>query len=158
MDQITALRQQLVKNLNTSEAHADYDKTVKDMPFKLQGIIPEGAEHSAWQLLEHLRITMHDLLEFSRNPSYESPRWPEGYWPKTPAPPDESAWNQSIKSFHQHTQAMVELVEDQSTDLFAKIPHGEGQTILREVLLAIDHNAYHLGQLILVRRLLGAWK
>jgi hypothetical protein len=108
-------------------------------------------------VLEHLRIAQSDILEFSRNPKHESPKWPEGYWPASKGPEDEKAWDKSVRAFKKDLKEMCELVQDEKTDLFAKIPHGDGQTILREALLTADHNAYHVGELVLVRRLLGAW-
>jgi hypothetical protein len=153
-----ALRKHLVYLLNEGGAHLDFDSGVKDMPFALQGKVPKGGEHSPWQLLEHLRIALWDILEFSRNPNHVSPKWPEGYWPKTQKPLSEAAWKKSAAEFRAHLKEMVALIEDDSVDLFAQIPHGDGQTVLREVLLAADHNAYHLGQLVEVRRALGAWK
>jgi hypothetical protein len=152
------LRKQLVALLTSGEAHADFEKAIQGLPVELRGKTPEGAEHSPWELLEHLRITQWDILDLSRNPAYESRKWPEGYWSETPAPPSASAWEQSIKAYRKDLKELCALIEDQSTDLFAKIPHGDGQTILREALLTADHTAYHVGQLILVRRLLGAWK
>ena len=152
-----ALRQQLVKLLKGSEAHVDFDSAFKDLPAELRGKRPEGAEHSPWAILEHLRIAQWDILEFSRKPKHKSPEWPVGYWPRTPEPRDEKAWDKSIVSFRKDLQALCDLVADESTNLFAKIPHGDGQTILREALLAADHNAYHVGQAVLLRRLLGAW-
>jgi DinB superfamily len=157
MQNDAALRKQLVSLLTGSEAHADFKKAVHDLPAELRGKTPEGAEHSPWQLLEHLRITQWDILDFSRNPEYKSRKWPEEYWPKMPAPPDDKAWEHSVKSFLKDQKELCDLVTDSATDLFAKIPHGDGQTILREALLVADHNAYHVGQLVLVRRLLGAW-
>jgi hypothetical protein len=109
-------------------------------------------------LLEHMRIAQWDILEFSRNAKHVSPKWPEGYWPKTEAPADAAAWNQSLKEFRRDLEALKELVANPKTDLFAKIPWGEGQTILREALLVADHNAYHLAQIVDARRLLGDWK
>jgi hypothetical protein len=152
-----ALRQHVVNLLKGGNAHVDFDSAFKDLPAELRGKRPKGAEHSPWELLEHLRIAQWDILEFSRDPKHKSPEFPSGYWPSTPAPPDDAAWGKSIRSFRKDLQALCDLVNDQSTDLFAKIPHGEGQTILREALLAADHNAYHLGQVVLLRRLLGAW-
>jgi hypothetical protein len=152
------LREHLVKLLTGSEAHADFEAAVKGMPAELRGKTPEGAEHSPWQLVEHLRLAQWDILDFSTNPDYKTLKWPEDYWPKSPAPPSDKAWSESINSFRADLKAMCDLVSDPSTDLYAKIPHGDGQTILREALLVADHNAYHVGQLILVRRLLGAWK
>jgi hypothetical protein len=152
------LREHLVKLLSGSEAHADFETAIKDLPVELRGKTPKGAEHSPWELLEHLRIAQWDILEFSRNPKHESPKFPDGYWPDRKAPADEKAWDKSVQAFRKDLKAFCEMVSDESTDLFAAIPHGDGQTILREALLTADHNAYHLGQFILVRRLLGDWK
>ena len=157
MDTDRSLRKHLIKMLEGGEAHATFDDAVTNMPTALQGKIPKGAEHSPWQLLEHLRIAQWDILEFAINPKHESPKWPEGYWPKAAAP-EKKAWDKSVQAFRSDMKRFTKLLMDDSTDLFAKIPHGDGQTILRQALLAADHNAYHLGQLVLVRRLLGAWK
>jgi hypothetical protein len=152
-----ALRQHVLSLLKGGNAHVDFDSAFKDFPTELRGKRPKGTQHSPWEVLEHLRIAQWDILEFSRNPQHKSPDFPEGYWPRTPAPPDEAAWEKSIRSFRKDLKAMCDLVADESTDLFAKIPHGDGQTILREALLTADHNAYHLGEAVLLRRLLGAW-
>ena len=152
-----ALREHLVNLLTLAQAHATFDRAVKGLPAELRGKAPKGAEHTPWQLLEHLRIAQWDILEFSRNPKHESPKWPEGYWPQEKAPLDEKAWDRSVRAVKRDLKAMCELVRDAKTDLFAKIPHGDGQTILREALLVADHNAYHVGQLVLMRKLLGAW-
>jgi hypothetical protein len=152
------LRQHLVNLLKASEAHANFDSAIKNLPANVRGKRPKGAQHSPWELLEHLRIAQWDILEFSRNPEHKSPEFPGGYWPSTPAPPDQTAWDKSVESFRQDLEALCDLVSDPATDLVAKIPHGDGQTILREALLAADHNAYHLGQLVLLRRVLGAWQ
>src|SRR3979411_522788 len=151
-----ALREHVLYVLEGGGAHAKFDEIVSGIPPKLCGQKPGKLPHSPWTLLEHLRITQWDILEFSRNPKYQSIKWPEGYWPKTEAPPNASAWNASIKQFRQDLKAMQALVKDPKTDLFAKIPRGDGQTILREALLLADHNAYHLGQMLDARRLLGA--
>lgn len=153
-----ALRQHVLNLLKGGSAHTTFDDAVEDFPSELRGKKPKGAEHSAWQLLEHLRIAQLDILEFSRNPAHKSPSWPDGYWPATTAPPDNEAWDKSVRAFHRDFSELCALVADESVDLFAKIPHGDGQTVLREALLTADHNAYHIGQLVLVRRLLGAWK
>ena len=150
-----ALREHLLYLLKGGGAHVDFDSAIKGLPAALRGKRPKGAEHSPWEILEHLRLAQLDILEFSRNPKYESPKWPEGYWPKAPAPPSENAWSKSVRAFRDDLDAICKLVA--SADLFAKIPHGDGQTILREALLVADHNAYHLGQLVLTRKLLGAW-
>lgn len=152
------LRQHLVDLLRGHNAHADFDSTVADLPSRLRGVKPAGAPHTAWQLLEHMRIAQWDILEFSRDAKHKSPAWPKGYWPKTEAPPTTAAWNNSLRSFRADLKAMAKLVADKKTDLFAPIAHGKGQTILREALLIADHNSYHLGQMVLLRRLLGAWK
>jgi hypothetical protein len=153
-----ALRQHLLNMLKGSDAHVAFDAAVKNVPANLRGKRPNGAEHSPWEVLEHLRITQWDILEFSRNSGHKSPEFPVGYWPGTQAPPNEKAWDQSVQAFRKDLGALCELVADESTDLLATIPHGDGQTILREVLLAADHNAYHLGELVLLRRLLGTWQ
>jgi DinB superfamily len=154
---IAALRKQLVENLRSGNAHADFAQSIKDFPAEKRGERPKGAPHSPWELLEHLRIAQWDILEFSRKGEHESPKWPEGYWPAKPEPPDDKAWDRSVHQFREDTDAFCTLIQDESNDLFAKIPHGDGQTLLREALLAADHNAYHLGQLVIVRRMLGAW-
>jgi DinB family protein len=151
------LREHVVYLLNGGGAHAQFDAVIKDMPEKLRGEKPEGLEHSAWMLLDHLRLAQWDILEFSRNPKHVSPKWPEGYWPKNPVPASTAAWNKSVQQFRKDLKTMQELVANPKTDLFARIPWGDGQTVLREALLLADHNAYHVGQLVDLRRLLGAW-
>jgi hypothetical protein len=157
-DHDKALREHLIYLLGDEGAHAGFDKAVAGLPARLRGVKPEGAGHTAWQLLEHLRIAQWDILEFIRNPAHKSPAWPAGYWPETEAPPNAKAWDKSVKQFRADLKAMEKLVADPRTDLYARIPHGDGQTILREALLTADHNAYHLGTLVLLRRLLGAWQ
>jgi hypothetical protein len=152
------LREHIVKLLTGNDAHTEFERVVADLPENLRGQKPKGAEHSPWQVLEHLRITQWDILEFSRKAAHQSPEFPAGYWPGTQAPPDAAAWNKSVESFLKDRKAFCELVSAESTDLFARIPHGDGQTILREALLAADHTAYHLGELVLLRRMLGAWQ
>ena len=153
-----SLREHLIALLKGGQAHATFEDAVKDLPAKLRGTKPDNFPHSPWMLLEHLRIAHHDILEFSRNENHESPNWPEGYWPKNPEPPSADAWTKSINQFKSDMKAMQDLVNNSKTDLFAKIPWGDGQTILREALLVADHNAYHIAQLVDVRRLLGAWE
>ena len=152
-----ALREHVLYLLDGGGAHAKFDEVVADIPPKLLGQKPAGLPHSLWMLLEHLRIAQRDILEFSRNPKHASPKWPEGYWPAAEASPSAVGWSASVEKFRQDLKAMQDLVKDPKTDLFAKIPWGDGQTVLREVLLLADHNAYHLGQMLDVRRLLGAW-
>jgi DinB superfamily len=152
------LRQQLAKFLDWHEAHADLSTAVNDFPTESRGKVPTGMEHSPWQLLEHIRIAMWDIVEFCRDTRHKSPAWPDSYWPKAPAPPNHEAWDESVKAIHASLDAMRKLVQDPELDLFAPLAGGSGQTLLREVLLAADHNAYHLGQLVLTRKALGAWK
>jgi hypothetical protein len=153
-----SLRKHLVELLEGGSAHAKFDDVIKGLPAQLRGVKPANFPHTAWMLLEHLCLAQRDILEFSRNPKHVSPPWPSGYWPKTEAPPSVAAWNKSVQQFRRDLKAMQTLVANRKTDLFARIPWGDGQTILREALLLADHNAYHLGQLLDVRRLLGAWK
>jgi hypothetical protein len=152
------LRQHLVKLLKGGDAHADFDTAIGNFPANLRGKKPESAEHSPWEVLEHMRIAQWDILEFSRNPRHQSPDFPAGYWPSAQEPPDAKAWDKSAEGFRKDLEALCDLVSDESTDLFAKIPHGDGQNLLREALVAADHASYHLGELILLRRLLGAWQ
>ena len=152
------LRDQVVSLLRGGNAHVTFDDAVKDLPAKFRGIKPKGAAHTAWELVEHMRIAQSDILEFSRNKNHESPKWPEGYWPKTQKPPSDAAWRKSIASIRKDREAMIDLVSDPKTDLYEEIPHGAGQNLLREALLIADHNAYHLGELVLLQRLIGTWK
>ena len=152
-----ALRDHIVYLLQDGGAHAKFDDVISGIPANLRGRKPDGFPHSPWMILEHLRIAQSDILEFSRNAKHKSPDWPSGYWPKSAAPPTAAAWNASIKRFRGDLKAMVDLVKNPKTDLFAKIPWGDGQTVLREALLLADHNSYHLAQIVDARRLLGAW-
>jgi hypothetical protein len=153
-----SLRKHIVELLDGAQAHATFEQVTADFPEKLRGVVPAGLNHSAWMLLEHMRLAQWDILDFSRNSNYASLKWPEDYWPKSAAPHGDSAWSDSVKLFRADLQAMKKLVQDPKTDLFAKIPWGDGQTILREAMLIADHNSHHLGQLIDVRRILGAWR
>ncbi len=157
MDSISEVREHLSAVLDWGDAHAPFDTITKDIPPTLQGAVAPGLPYSPWQLLEHLRITQQDILEFCRNPKYVEKHWPDDYWPATPGPPKPGSWGNSIKEFRQDQKALQRLASDPSVDLLAKIPHGTGQTYLRELLLVADHNAYHLGQMVAVRRLLGNW-
>lgn len=151
-----ALRDHLIRLLDWDHAHIRFDDAVQDFPPELRGRRPPGAPHSAWELLEHLRIALWDIVEFTRDAkTHVSPDFPKGYWPATVEPPSGRAWDESVAAYRQHLRAFAELVRDESFDLFAPIPGGDGQTPLREVLLAADHNAYHVGQLMTVRRLVG---
>jgi len=153
-----SLRKQLADLLDWGHAHVDWTAALKDVPTRARGTRPKGASHSAWELLEHARLAQLDILEFSRNPKHVSPDWPSGYWPKTSAPPSAAAWQKSIRDFEAGRKAMQKLILDPKSNLESPIPGGSGQTILREVLLLADHNSYHLGQLVQVLQILGAWK
>jgi hypothetical protein len=153
-DMLASLRQQVLDLLTKAQAHIDVREALKNFPVKLRGRKPEGCPHTPWQLLEHMRIAQWDILRFSLDSKHVSPKWPEGYWPESDVPPDAKAWDKSVKQFLADLEAVCEFVRDPKRDLFARIPHGEGQTLLREALLVADHNAYHLGQLVLVRRTL----
>lgn len=152
------LRKQIVEFLSGRGAHVDWKGSFRGVPPKLRGVRPSGFPHSLWELLEHMRIAQADILEFSRDAKHVSPEWPTGYWPASSAPPNPKAWDKSLKAFARDLEAMQKLVANRKTDLLAKIPHGAGQTILREALLIADHNAYHLGQVLTVRKILGNWK
>lgn len=151
------LREQLVYLLKGGGAHVHFMDAVEGFPPGKYAVFANGLPHTGWQLLEHSRIAQLDILEFSRDPKHVSPDFPGGYWPKTPTPPSDNAWSESVAAFQRDLEEMVRLVQDPRTNLFGKIPHGQGQTILREALLLADHNAYHLGQLVDLRRALGAW-
>jgi hypothetical protein len=153
-----ALREQLVKFLSGGEAHAEFKDVLNDFPVAARGAVPKGAEHSAWQELEHIRIALHDLLDFSTNPNYVAMKWPDDYWPKEAAPKNDAAWDASVRAVKKDIADFEKLVGDPESNLYATIPWGEGQTLLREVLIAGQHTSYHLGQIVLLRRLLGAWK
>jgi hypothetical protein len=151
------LRELLVSSLSGRGAHAPFEKVVGGFPVELAGRSVTGLPHTAWQLLYHLWIAQWDILEFVKDPAHKSPPWPEGYWPQEPAPSKESDWEETVRMFREDLKAVIELVRDAKNDLLSVIPHGDGQTLLREVLLVIDHNSYHLGQLVYVRKALNAW-
>ena len=151
-----SLRVHLDNLLRMEGAHLAFDAATDDFPAKLRGAKPPGVAHSAWELLEHMRIAQEDILDFSRNPDYRDKTFPNDYWPPTAEPPSEAAWNESVQQFQTDLAEMRELIADTAQDLFATIPHGSGQTLLREALVVADHNAYHLGQLVFLRKMLEA--
>ena len=155
---LEGVREQIAAALAWGDAHADFDAAVADLPGELRGRVPEGLPYSPWQLVEHLRLAQADILEFCRNPDYKELAWPDDYWPHNPEPPSATAWNDSLAGFRRDREALQALARDRGTDLLARIPHGSGQTYLRELLLVLDHTSYHVGQIIAVRRLLGAWE
>jgi uncharacterized damage-inducible protein DinB len=150
-----ALRDHLLYLLGGGGAHLSFDEAFGDVPAELQGAKPPGLPYTPWRLLEHMRIAQWDILEFIRNPAHVSPEWPEGYWPESDAPPTDKAFDESREAFTAAMKALQQLVADPATDLLAPIPHGDGQSILREALLVADHNSYHLGEMVVVRTLLG---
>ncbi len=152
-----ALREELADLIQSSHAHAGFDAAVKGFPWDKAGIVPPGNSHSVWQLLEHMRIAQNDILEFSRSAEYVSPEWPAGYWPPSSGPGSEGEWTGSIRAFHRDREQFQRLLRDDSQDLYRPFPWGEGQTLLREALLIVDHNSYHIGQIVLVRKALGLW-
>jgi hypothetical protein len=149
-----SLRKTLTELLRMKDAHVSLQDAVSDFPPALRGVKPPGAPHTAWQLLEHMRLAQEDILDFSRNPQYKERTFPDDYWPATEAPPSDKAWTKSIETFEDDLKQMQELIAETKHDLLAKIPHGTGQTLLREALLVADHNAYHLGQLMFLRKIL----
>lgn len=151
------IREHLVELLSGGGAHLTFQDAVADWPPELRGAKVSSCPHTAWRLIEHMRIAQWDILEFTRNPKHISPDWPVGYWPETDAPPTPEAWDKCIAAFEADLEAMMEIVEDPKTDLTQRLPHGDGQTVFREALLVADHNAYHLGQLTVLRRALGDW-
>ncbi|MCR9293226.1 MAG: DinB family protein [bacterium] len=153
-----ALREHVLYLLGGGGAHLDYKQAFEGLREELRGDKVAGIPHTPWRILEHMRICQWDILEFSRNPQHISPDFPQGYWPAEDAPASADAWDQSLRTFEEELQQMMDLVADPATDLYQPIPHGDGQTILREALLLADHNAYHLGQLVLLRRFLGDWQ
>ena len=155
-DKDGTLREHLLKLLREGGAHIGFEDAIKDFPVALINRKMAGTDYTPWQLVEHMRIAQWDILEFSRSASHVSPDWPEGYWPDKSIEADAAAWSKSVEAFRLDLRAMEALVEDASTDLYARIPHGTGQTILREALLVADHNAYHLGVLVTLRRALEA--
>ena len=152
------LRDHLKKLLDWSDAHVGFDRAVKGIPTRLRGAVPDRFEHSAWQLVDHIRLAQADILEFCVDPKYREKKFPDDYWPRDARPKSAAAWDASIAAYHKDLDALQRLAGDRAIDLFAAIPHGDGQTYLREILLVADHTAYHVGQLILVRRALDIWE
>jgi uncharacterized damage-inducible protein DinB len=153
----SAIRKQLAAVLAWKDAHVDFDAAVAGIPPEVRGTRPANLPQSPWEVVEHLRLTQHDILDFCLNPGYEEMTWPDDYWPSTPEPADESSWQESLAQYREDRARLQKMADDPTLDLTAKIPHGQGQTYLRELLLVADHAAYHVGELIVLRRLLGVW-
>jgi hypothetical protein len=154
----TALRAQLRKLLDWEDAHVSLDSAIEGLPAKLRGVAPEGLPYSIWQLVEHLRLVQYDILDFCVNAGYEERTFPDDYWPETVEPPSAKAWDKSVAGLRRDRKSLADLADDAAIDLFAEIPHGSGQTYLRELVLVADHTAYHVGEIVAIRRLLGAWR
>lgn len=152
-----SLRNHLKELLTWSSAHVDLERAVKNVPTEYRGRRLEGAPYSLWQMLEHIRRAQEDILAFCRNPEYTSPNWPDDFWPEDPEPPSREDWQRSIDAIKRDRQELIEIIENPDRDLWSTIFHGEGQTYAREALLTADHTAYHVGQIVLLRRLLGIW-
>ncbi len=157
MDNQKPLREHLIKLLKGGQAHATLEDAVEDLPLELTGVKPTYVPYSIWQLLEHIRIAQWDIVEFSHNPKHVSPKWPDEFWPKHSKPESEKVWHETLHKIRQDRKRMIELISDHKHDLYAPFPHGEGQNLLREVLLIADHTSYHIGEIILMRLLLKAW-
>ena len=154
-DPLQALRKELISVITEDNAHAGFDAAVKDFHANLRGERPQGVPHSAYQLVEHLHIAQWDIIEYALNPKHKSPDFPGGYWPKSPEPPDAKAWDKAVAGFRADRKKLVAVLEKQ--DILAPIPHANNQSLAAKTILLIDHNAYHVGQLLLTRRLLHIW-
>jgi len=157
MSETQQLRALLARQLDWEDAHVGYRRAVTDFAAELRGVVPKGFAHSGWQMVEHIRLAQSDILDFCVNPDYAARAWPEAYWPAS-APRGEAEWDASVQAYQDDLQALRELALDESADLFAAIPWGDGQTRLRELLLVVDHTAYHVGQIVALRRTLGCWR
>lgn len=153
----TRLRELILEQLTGRNAHVDFDRSIQSLNIKEIGIRPEKLPHSIWELVEHIRIAQHDIVAFSRNPEYQSPSWPDEYWPSSQEPAGRKEWEQTVDAVHKDHQVMVELIKDPGNDLLKPLEHGDGQTLFREAMLIVDHNAYHIGQIVQVRKYLGNW-
>lgn len=158
MDNIRQLRTQLADLLKSKNAHINFDRSIRDLPPEKRSVRPAGLPYSVWDLVEHIRIAQWDIVEFCINPKHVSPKWPAEYWPNGPDSYSDELWDKSISSVQHDLKRMIDWVEDENSDLFTPFPHGDGQNLLREAMLVADHNACHIGQIIVVRRLLNEWK
>ena len=157
MDSDARLREQLLQLLRGGNAHLTFEQAIERFPLEHINARPPKVTHSPWQLLEHIRIAQWDILEFVRDPDHVSPEWPSGYWPAEDVQADPPAWQTTIESFRADMLALEEMVRDPATDLHTDLPHAEGYTVLREILLVADHNAYHIGEFAILRQVMGTW-
>jgi hypothetical protein len=152
------MREQLVELLQGKGAHLSFEDAIAGLPAKMRGVKPPGMPHTIWRLVEHMRIAQWDILQFSKDGRHKSPKWPDGYWPDGDAPRDAKQWNDTVKQFKADLKEMIRMVKDKKVDLLAPIPGGQGQTVFREAMLVADHNSYHIGQIVMLRRTLGVWQ
>jgi len=157
-DPDVVMREQLVELLQGKGAHLSFEDAIAGLPAKMRGVKPPGMPHTIWRLVEHMRIAQWDILEFSKDGRHKSPKWPDGYWPDGDAPQNAKQWNDTIKQFKADLKEMIRMVKDNKVDLLAPIPGGQGQTVFREAMLVADHNSYHIGQIVMLRRVLGVWE
>ena len=157
-DPNAVMREQLVELLKGKGAHLSFDEAIAGLPEKMRAVTPPGVPHTVWRLVEHMRIAQWDILQFSKDGRHKSPKWPEGYWPDGDGPRDARQWNKTVKQFNADLKEMMRMVENKKIDLLAPIPGGQGQTVFREAILVADHNSYHIGQIVIVRRMLGVWE
>lgn len=158
MDLDRSIRDQLVQLITWEDAHIGFDRALEGLPAAARGTVPKNMAHSIWQIVEHMRISQEDILEFSHDPNYEEKNWPDHYWPASHAPADEEAWQRSVAAFREDREKFCRLLVDPARELFLPLPWGDGQTLVREAMLVADHNAYHIGQIVAVRRALGMWE
>jgi len=151
------LRIQLIKLLNWEDAHSSLEKAIQNIPFSILGKQVTGIDYTIWQLASHIHFAMHDILEFCTNSLYKAPKWPDDYWPKNNKPADIEEWENLSKNIHANNQAFTQVINNPAIDLFEPLKYGQGQTIFREIMLVIDHSSYHIGQLVLIRKILGVW-
>jgi hypothetical protein len=149
---------ELITLINQGNAHVSLEETVKDIPANLRTVVPDNLPYSIWSLVEHIRITQWDIVEFCLSPQHESPNWPAGYWPENTETVDDSKWEETLVQIENDRQRFFDLLQDQNTDLYTPLAHGDGQNIFREALLIADHTSYHLGEVLVLRRLLNCWK
>lgn len=157
MSDAIPIRDLVVEQLDSKNAHVDFTQAVQGLTYKQTGIKVEGLPHTIWELIEHIRISQDDILAFCKNPDYEAPNWPDDYWPASAGPENEKAFHTSVRAVPEGIKEMKAMVSDPHNDLQRPIPHGDGQTLFREAMLFVDHNAYHIGQIVQVRRSLGSW-
>lgn len=157
MSNQSRLRELLLEQLTGKNAHVDFERAIKGLGLEEVGRKPDSFPHTVWELVEHIRIAQHDIVAFSQSADYTSPPWPEGYWPDTEKPENKLQWEKSVAAVKNDHQIMVQMIKNKENDLLRTIPHGDGQTLFREAMLIVDHNAYHIGQIVQMRRVMGLW-